>query len=116
MSLWDVHYNALYASPIAVDAVLTVACGDPPMTLRAIDKTAGIVTGSGGGRFQSEVETISPAAAVRSKDLAGIDRAALAGAQLAMNGKTWTVENHKHLPAPTGEAGGEILLILTETT
>ncbi|WP_217577325.1 hypothetical protein [Mesorhizobium sp. GbtcB19] len=114
MSIWDIHYDALYASPIAVDAVLVVACGDMPIELRTIDKTAGIVTGGGGGRFSAEVETISPAAAVRAADLDSIDRAALAGAQLTMNGKTWTVENHAFRPAPSGEAGGEILLILTE--
>ena len=113
MSIWDVHYSALYASPLAVDAELVIACGDVPMSLRVIDKTAGIVTG-GNGRFNAEVETISPGAAVRAADLADVDKADLAGATLTMNGKTWTVENSKPLPGPTGEAGGEILLILTE--
>jgi hypothetical protein len=114
MSIWDVHYDALYASPLAVDAVLTVDCGEVPIELRAIDKTAGIVTGGGGGRFNAEVETISPAAAVRAGDLADIDPADLHGAELMLNGKTWRVENSKPLPAPTGEIAGEILLILTE--
>jgi hypothetical protein len=114
MSIWDVHYDALYASPLAVDAVLTVDCGEVPIAIRAIDKTAGIVTGSSGGRFNAEVETISPAAAVRAGDLANIDKADLHGALLEMNGKTWTVENHTFRPSPTGEGAGEILLILTE--
>ncbi|QKC83273.1 hypothetical protein [Mesorhizobium sp. NZP2077] len=119
MSIWDIHYNALYASPIAVDAVLTVACGEMPVSkgadggpLRAIDKTSGVVTG--GGRFQSEVQTVKPAASLRACDLAGIEPEKLQGAELVINGKTWLVDTHGFLPAPTGEAAGEILLYLTE--
>ncbi|MER9355556.1 hypothetical protein NKI61_20000 [Mesorhizobium sp. M0514] len=117
MSIWDIHYAALYASPIAVDAVLTVTCGDPPMALRAIDKTAGLViegNEAGRNRFSSEVQTVEPAAAVRATDLAGIDLADLRGASLEINGKTWTVRNHLLKPAPTGEGKGEVLLLLTE--
>lgn len=118
MSIWDVHYDALYASPIAVDAVLTVACGDPPMALRAIDKTSGIVIGGAKdqrSRFSSEVETVEIAVAVRATDLADVDLADLRGASLEINGKTWTVRNHVLKPAPTGEGKGEVLLLLKET-
>ncbi|ESY72313.1 hypothetical protein X740_33400 [Mesorhizobium sp. LNHC221B00] len=121
MSIWDIHYAALYASPIAVDAVLTIdgtdgmvidtgADGGP---LRVIDKTVGIVTG-GGGRFQSEVATLKPAAAVRACDLAAVEPEKFQGAHIVFSGKEWLVDTHGFLPSPTGEAGGEILLYLTE--
>ncbi|MER8852996.1 hypothetical protein NKH94_15515 [Mesorhizobium australicum] len=110
MSIWDIHYAALYASPIAVDAVLVVACGDPPRALRAIDKTAPKTIG-----FQGvDVLTIGPAAAVRAIDLVDVDPADLANAELTINGKCWRVVSHQPQPAPTGESAGEVLLILSE--
>jgi hypothetical protein len=109
-------YGPMYGTAgFGVAAVLTLPGTDGAVIeLRAIDKTAGIVTGSSGGRFNAEVETISPAAAVRAGDIANIDKADLHGATLEMNGKTWTVENHAFRPSPNGEVDGEILLILTE--
>lgn len=116
MSIWDIHYDALYASPIAVDAVLTIDGTDgATIELRAIDKTSGVVVGGKGGRFSSEVETVELAVAVRATDLAVVDLAALRDASLEINGKTWTVRNHVMKPAPTGEGKGEVLLLLKET-
>ncbi|MER9524120.1 hypothetical protein NKI96_11095 [Mesorhizobium sp. M0292] len=109
MNIWAAHYAALYASPIAVNAVLTVACGHPPMALRAIDKTASKTISFQG----ADVLDIGPAAMVRAVDLADVDLADLRGASLEINGKTWTVRNHVLKPAPTGEAAGEILLMLS---
>jgi hypothetical protein len=109
MSLWDIHYDALYASPIAVDAVLTVACGDPPMALRAIDKTAGIVINGSERdqrRFTAEVQTVSPAVAVRAGDLADVEKEKLQGAEITFNGKTWLVDTHAFRPSPMGEGAG----------
>jgi hypothetical protein len=108
MSIWDIHYDALYASPIAVDAVLTVACGDPPMTLRAIDKTNPAALNFKG----VDVLDLKPSAMVRAVDLADVDLAALRDASLMLNGKDWTVKSHEIVPAPTGEGYGEFRLIL----
>ncbi|RWN95187.1 MAG: hypothetical protein EOS05_10335 [Mesorhizobium sp.] len=110
MNMWAMHYNALYSSPLAVDAVLVVACGDQPKTIRAFDKTMPKTIGFQG----ADVLTIGPAAAVRATDLADVDPAKLRDASLELNGKTWRVASHQVVPAPTGEAAGEILLILSE--
>jgi hypothetical protein len=119
MSIWDVHYAALYASPIAVNAVLTIDGTDgATIELRAIDKTAGVVIGGAKdqrSRFSSEVESVELAVAVRATDLADVGLADLRGASLEINGKTWTVRNHVLKPAPTGEGKGEVLLLLKET-
>ncbi|CDX22118.1 hypothetical protein MPL3356_390155 [Mesorhizobium plurifarium] len=110
MSIWDQHYAALYASPIAVDAELAIACGEVPMSIRAIDKTNPAALNFKG----VDVLDIKPAATVRASDLAGIDLANLRDAELTLNGKCWRVVSHQPLPGPTGEAAGEILLILSE--
>lgn len=119
MSVWDVHYGALYRSPIAVDAVLTVACGEVPIALRVIDKTAGSSSSFGNGAnrnglnfSQVDVMTILPAAMVRATDLVDVDPANLRDAEITFSGKTWRVMDHEPVPAPTGEGNGEIRLIL----
>jgi hypothetical protein len=108
-------YASLLYGPIygvlGVPAVLTLCGGEPPLALTAIDKTAGVVIGF----KDADVETIRPAADVRAADLAGIDFSHLRNASLTMNGKDWTVANHAYIPAPTGEANGEIRLILEES-
>ncbi|AZO38635.1 MAG: hypothetical protein EOS81_10635 [Mesorhizobium sp.] len=110
MSIWDTHYAALYASPIAVDASLTIACGEVPKALRAIDKTNPAALNFRG----VDVLDVKPSATIRASDLAGIDPANLRDADLTLNGKSWRVVSHQPLPAPTGEAAGEIMLVLSE--
>lgn len=120
MSIWDIHYAALYASPIAVDAVLTLAgTGGAVIDLRAIDKTSGLAAafGSGANRnglnfSQVDVMSIRPACMVRATDLADVDPANLREAEITFSGKTWRVMDHEPAPAPTGEGNGEIRLIL----
>lgn len=118
MSIWDVHYNALYTSPIAVDAVLVVACGEVPMEVRAIDKTVGLAAGFGShsrdGQHFSDmaVMTVSPHVMVKAIDLADVEPADLRDAEITFNGKTWRIMDHEPVPAPTGEGYGEIRLIL----
>lgn len=118
-----VDFDALLYDPayavFGEDAVLTLAdTAGTEINLTAIDKTAGIVVGANNrfnaDRFNTEVDTIAPAAIVRAPDLAGVQLADLAQATLALNGKTWTVVNHAARPSPKGEAAGEILLILSE--
>jgi hypothetical protein len=110
MSIWDIHYDALYSSPIAVDAVLTVACGDPPAGIRVIDKTDGTDTQFDG----VELMTVGPAARVRASEMAdkGIDTTALRDATLRLNGRDWLVKASGVLPAPDGPDHGEIRLLL----
>lgn len=112
MSVWDVHYTALYNSLLAVDAVLTVACGDVPIELRAIDKTVPQMNSFQG----ADVATIGPAAHVRASELAekDVDPDTLDGGMLTLNGKDWKIINHQPIPAPTGEAFGEVRLSLDE--
>jgi len=112
MSIWDIHYDALYASPLAVDAELVIACGDVPQGVRAIDKTVPQVNG-----FQGvDVATIGPSANVRASELAekGIDPNDADGGTLTLNGKDWKIIDHQPIPAPTGERAGEIRLNLSE--
>ncbi|ESY72523.1 hypothetical protein X740_33210 [Mesorhizobium sp. LNHC221B00] len=111
MSIWDIHYAALYASPIAVDAVLTLDGTDGlVIELRAIDKTNPAALGFKG----VDVLDIKPAAMVRASDLADIELAALRNASIVFSGRTWTIRSHEIFPAPTGESKGEIRLILSE--
>ncbi|TPI13866.1 hypothetical protein [Mesorhizobium sp. B4-1-1] len=109
-------YGPVYAT-LGVEAVLTLCGGEPPIALTVLDKTAGIVVGGqqrDRGRFQAEVETIQPAAAVRAAELANVDRDKLHGAEIAFNGKCWKIDTHAFRPSPRGEGDGEILLLLTE--
>lgn len=100
-------YAPIYAT-LGVEAVLTVACGDPPMALTVIDKTAPAAI-----NFRSaDVLDIKPACMVRAADLADVDKAKLRDASITFNGNTWTVKSHELIPAPTGEGQGEIRLIL----
>ncbi|RWF44294.1 MAG: hypothetical protein EOS65_02650 [Mesorhizobium sp.] len=111
MSVWDAHYSALYGSPLAVDAVLVLEDTDgTTIELRAIDKTVPSAINFRG----ADVLDIKPSAMVRAVDLADVDPRALRGASVIFNGKTWTVRTHETVPAPTGEAYGQIRLIVSE--
>ncbi|TGQ69520.1 hypothetical protein EN829_015025 [Mesorhizobium sp. M00.F.Ca.ET.186.01.1.1] len=113
MSTWDIHYDALYAGPIAVDAVLTIDdTTGTPIGLRAMDKTSGQLVGFKG----VDVATIGPAATVRVSEMVekGISADDVDGMVLTLNGKDWKIINHEPLPAPTGEPGGELRLLLSE--
>lgn len=106
-------YGPVY-SVLSVPATLVVA--DAGYPVRAIDKTAGIAIGGD----DLAVQTLSPAATVRTDDLATAMRVPVAhlksarfdltGAALRLNGGEWRVTSHRHQPSPDG--GGEILLLL----
>lgn len=106
---WSLMYGPIYAT-LGVEAVLTVACGDPPMALTVIDKTAPAAINFKG----ADVLDVKPAAMVRATDLADVDKAKLRDATIRFNGKDWTIRSHEVIPAPTGEEQGEIRLILSE--
>ena len=106
-------YGPVY-SVLSVPATLVVA--DAGYSVRAIDKTAGIAIDSG----DLAVQTLSPAATVRTDDLATAMRVPVSylksnrfdptGAALRLNGGEWRVTSDRHQPSPDG--GGEILLLL----
>jgi len=97
-------------SIFGVDAVLTLAdTAGTAVPLTVIDKTAGLPIGP-----NVEIGTIVPGAMLRASALAdnGVDRDALDEAVIAFNGKTWRIASYYPKPVPTGEANGEIVLVL----
>ncbi|UIY25877.1 hypothetical protein LZK76_10795 [Rhizobium leguminosarum] len=107
-------YAALLFDPaysiFGVDAVLTLAdTAGTQVPLVVIDKTAGLPIGP-----NVEIGTVVPGAMLRFSDLAvkGVDRDALDEATIAFNGNTWRIASHFPKPVPTGEANGEIVLVL----
>lgn len=111
MDLAVLVYNPLYAT-FGVDAVIRCLYSDA-FPIRAIDCTSGIEVTEGSG---VDVKTIRPAAVVRMQELneRGLARDDLEDASLELNGKHWRVKATMPKPAPTGEADGELYLILIE--
>lgn len=103
-------YDPVY-SVIGVTAQLTVSETVGPQDIVAIDKTIGVQVAD---PQNGEVLRIVPAATVRMKQLAalGITPAMLDDNILVLNGNTWEIEAHLMMPAPTGEAEGEVMLYL----
>jgi hypothetical protein len=103
-------YTALYAR-FGQAATITPTVG-APISVTLIDKTHGQEVQD----TKTGVATVIPAALVRAPELTarGVTRAQLRKAVVALNGKTWRVENTVPKPAPTGEADGEYLLHLSE--
>lgn len=104
---WAAHYDAIYDA-LGVAAVLTPIGVGIPAQLTVIDKTTGIEVTEGG------VTTIRPACAVRAAELAAedVEPEDLDGSAVTFNGNSWRIEARLPRPAPTGEEGGEYLLIL----
>jgi len=107
-------YATLLIDPIygvfGVDAVLTL--GDTAETEAAvtvIDKTAGVDAGD-----NVPTGTLLPGAVIRVSDLTAhsLTRADLDGASVTFSGNTWRIASHFPKPVPSGEAQGEIMMIL----
>lgn len=111
MDYTAILYDPLYAS-FGTDAVVRCLYSDA-FPIRAIDCTSGIAVTEGSG---IDVKTIRPAAVVRMPELRerGLSRDDLEDAALELNGKIWRVNATMPKPAPTGEADGELYLILIE--
>lgn len=110
MTIWDAHYDGLYASAIASVATLTTGDGEV-YSLTVMDKTSGVLVEEGSG-----VQTIKPACDVRATELASkdIDRDTWNDSWITVNGKTRKVTHHEFRPSPVGEDHGEVRLFLTE--
>ena len=106
---WADHYSAIY-DEIGVAAEIFPAGGGGAVPVTALDKTAGVVVDDGGNDYQD----IRPGAIVRMSELtaASLVRSDLHGGEITINGTTWHIESSRPRPAPTGEANGELLLIL----
>lgn len=94
---------------IGVSARITTASTVKDVTV--LDKTAGVALAAADN---IEIQSIKPAAIVRMSELSanGLSREALDGAQLALNGSSWTIKSTQPRPSPDGEAKGELYLFL----
>lgn len=107
---WETHRKPIYAV-IGEEATLVLAdTGATSIELTALDNTVGVAIGD-----NVDVQTVEPAAVINVSDLAGADPdVVLEGAQLTLNGKTWRVVSFLRRPSPSGEADGELFLILSD--
>ncbi len=111
-SVWGLSLDAIYGSPIGVDATFSAFSG----TVRVVDKTSGTdLSPVAGGPMMPSVE---PAAMIRNSTLLekGVVAGELIGTTVTLNGVTWKIINTKPAPQPDGEAGGEYRLILRKPT
>lgn len=108
--IWqNMLFDNIYRSPIAVNAQFTAASGGAA-TLRVTDETKGLAVLGGPG----QAESVRPVCRVRASELAAnnIALADLPDSSILINGQSWTVKATRKAPSPTGEDGGEIMLIL----
>jgi hypothetical protein len=107
---WSAHYDTIYAA-LGVAGTIEIADSDAVFNVTLIDKTGGIQVSE-----DPTVASIKPVAAVRMYELAafGINRASLPGGTVALNGALFQITDTLPRPAPTGEAGGELFLVLRE--
>lgn len=108
---WSAHYAAIY-NALGVSATITLADSGETVSVTAIDKTGGITVQDRPGGVA--VDTLRPAAAIRVSDLGSATTADLNGSEITFNGGTWRIDSHIPRPAPTGETGGEVYLVLIE--
>ncbi len=107
MDYSKVLYGPIYRTQ-GVTATITVA--GTPFTVNAKDLTSGLQLPTGG----VDLETSRPMVSMRMADLtdAGLDPDTLDGADLDINGNSWTVNAWKFMPSPFGQGDGEIYLML----
>lgn len=99
------HYSTQYTC-WGEDAVLTIACGEPPVTLTVIDKVDGFVVLDG-----PAIDTTLPMVKVQSSALAekSVSVSQLADATLSFKGAEFRITSHRY-----GLGKYEIALILEE--
>lgn len=107
-NLYDPIYDTLGA-----DAALTPGTGGSAVTVRTIDKTAGLEVADA---RSPGLLTIKPAAIIRISDLNdnGLTREDLNDGTIVLDGKTWRIQAHLLKPGPEGELRGEAVLLLID--
>lgn len=109
-----IDYGGLLLAPLydvlGVAAILTI--DDSNATeygVTVIDKTGGVAVGD-----NIAIGTVEPGAILRTSDLTGwgLTRENLDGATIAFSVNLWRIVSHHPKPVPSGEADGEIVLIL----
>jgi hypothetical protein len=109
-----IDYGDLLLAPLydAFGVAALLAIDDSNATefaLTVIDKTAGVAVGD-----NIAIGTVEPGAIVRTSELTGwgLTRESLDGAMIGFSGNVWRIASHHPKPVPSGEAAGEIVLIL----
>lgn len=106
----DLLYGPVYQTlGVPIDFALA---DDRLVSITGLDKTAGVEVTAG----DLEVQTVRPAAVIRMADLIEQDVAPndLMNAICQINGTSWKVRSYFPKPSPSGEADGELYLILIE--
>jgi len=114
-SLYDPIYERL-----GVAAVIEIAGLTAPVDVTVIDKSRSHELFTAVGRDLAQrpaVRGLRAAATVRVPELTarGVSREDLRDALITFNEQTWVIKVTDSRPAPTGEAAGELLLLLTES-
>ena len=109
-----IDYGGLLLAPLydvfGVAAILAIDDSNATeFAVTVIDKTEGIATGD-----SIAIGTVEPGAILRTSDLTGwgLTRDDLDGATITFSGNVWRIASHHPKPVPSGEATGEIVLIL----
>ncbi len=127
----SIDYEAMLYGPNyrfhGVDAELTPQLTHIAVTVRAIDKTAGVLVDAASERgharsLQSiQIQTVRPCVDIRMSELIanGVALDALKDSTIKLypgttNEKTWIVKTHLLKPGPYGENAGEVRLVLIE--
>jgi hypothetical protein len=114
MTIWTDSLSAVYASAMAVDAVILPPTSGAPVAVRAMDKTSGVVLATD---TDAEYQSVVAVAVVQMTALADAGLVAdtdLDGGTITLDGKAWTIKQHRLKPSPEGELRGEVVLILSD--
>jgi hypothetical protein len=111
--------DPIYAS-LGVPATLTVLSITAPLSVTAIDDTAGVVIDQG----KLGLQTIHPAASLRRRELTSLgvtQTSELIGGTISLRPGTadqadWRIESYASKPNPSGETAGEVQLILVKAS
>ena len=104
-------FDDLYGT-FGVDLAFASPRDGSEVTLRAIDRTAGVELIDN----KTMLGTIRPVAALRAASLAGLGLLAsdMIGVIVTLSGASWRVKATEPKPGPYGESSGEVYLVLTK--